>query len=54
MSKEVISKELLEILSCPYCKKGVDLKECKLICSDCGREYQIEDGIPKMLPDELR
>ncbi|KXA96196.1 hypothetical protein AKJ38_03715 [candidate division MSBL1 archaeon SCGC-AAA259I14] len=54
MSDEAISEELLEILACPYCKKRVKLEGEKLICPECGREYPIEDGIPNMLPDELR
>lgn len=49
-----ISPELLDILACPYCKKGVSLEGEKLICSECGREFPISDGIPNMLPDELR
>jgi hypothetical protein len=54
MPEPPISKELLEILACPVCKRGVELKENKLICIKCGREYPIVDGIPIMLPDELR
>lgn len=49
-----ISPELLDILACPYCKEDVTLDEDKLICSKCGREFPIDDGIPNMLPDELR
>jgi len=51
---EVISEELLEILACPVCKKDVELKGKELVCRGCGRRYPIENGIPNMLPDELR
>ena len=48
----MISKELLDILACPLCKKGVELKEDKLVCPECGRRYPIKDDIPVMLIDE--
>jgi uncharacterized protein YbaR (Trm112 family) len=54
MTKPPISKELLEILACPVCKQKVELKGEKLVCVKCGRKYPIVDGIPNMLPDELR
>lgn len=54
MSEEAISKELLEMLSCPYCKEDVKLEGEKVVCTECGREFPIVDGIPHMLPDELR
>jgi uncharacterized protein YbaR (Trm112 family) len=49
-----ISPEMLEILACPICKERVELKGGELVCVKCGRRYQIVDGIPYMLPDELR
>jgi uncharacterized protein YbaR (Trm112 family) len=52
--RKLISKELLEILDCPICKKEVELKGEALVCKGCGRRYRIVDGIPHMLPDELR
>lgn len=51
---EVISKELLEILACPVCKGDVELRGMELACAKCGRKYQIVDGVPIMLPDNLR
>jgi uncharacterized protein YbaR (Trm112 family) len=54
MAKETISPELLKILACPMCKKKVELKGEELVCVECGRRYPIKDGIPNMLPDELR
>jgi len=54
LARKEISQELLEILACPVCKKEVELKGEKLVCKKCGRSYRIVDGIPHMLPDELR
>ena len=55
--KDVISKDLLDILACPVCKTEVRLVDMKntekgLKCSNCKRIYPIKDGIPVMLTDE--
>jgi uncharacterized protein len=49
-----ISKELLEILICPFCKGKVLLKEdgSGLKCVECHRVYPIRDDIPIMLVDQ--
>ena len=49
-----ISKELLDILVCPVCKKPVKLTpdETGLKCQTCHRVYPIRDEIPVMLIDE--
>ncbi len=54
----------MDILACPICKGDLRLEveeeneeeivSGKLICTKCGTEYPIEDGIPNMLPPELR
>ena len=51
-----VSKELLEILVCPKCKKEVYLNEKKdgLICKACALFYEIRDDIPIMLVDEAK
>jgi len=51
-----ISKDLLEILVCPLCKRPVELKadESGLKCVQCKRVYPIRDDIPVMLIDEAR
>ncbi len=51
-----ISKELLNILACPKCKKPVVLNETQdgLICKPCKLLYEIREGIPIMLIDEAR
>jgi len=46
--EEIISKDLLDILACPFCKKDIKL-EGKDLVSECGLRYKIEDGIPYML-----
>ena len=48
----MISKELLDILVCPICKKDVKLENDRIVCTQCGRQYLIKDGIPVMLADE--
>ncbi|MCP5102503.1 MAG: Trm112 family protein [bacterium] len=57
MEKEIISKDLLDILACPLCKTEVELLEYKkgkhgLKCAECKKIYPIKDGIPVMLVDE--
>jgi uncharacterized protein YbaR (Trm112 family) len=57
MEKEIISKELLDILACPKCKGDIQLLEYEknehgLKCEACKCIYPIKDGIPVMLIDE--
>jgi len=44
-----VSKEIFDILRCPYCKGKLLLIETELICSDCKRSFAIRDGIPSLL-----
>lgn len=56
--------ELMEILCCPMCKGDLvltideeDDKEIikgSLFCGKCNEYYPIEEGIPNMLPPDLR
>lgn len=48
----MIDEELLKILACPLCKADVELKENKIVCTQCGRRYPIKDDIPIMLIEE--
>lgn len=48
----VISGALLALLVCPIDKGRLDLVTSKLVCSVCGREYPIENGIPNMLVED--
>lgn len=60
----ILDKRLLEILCCPECKGDLVLKDMRskkgskvdgtLTCKKCREVYPIEDGIPVMLPKELR
>lgn len=57
-------QDLMEILVCPMCKgdlqltvdreDGEEIVEGKLVCTQCNETYPIEDGIPNMLPPDLR
>lgn len=49
----MIDIKLLEILACPACRGDVeyDARNRKINCSECGRKYPVEDGIPVMLID---
>lgn len=49
-----VSKELLDILVCPFCKAEVVLKEdgSALKCVQCKRVYPVRDDIPVMLVDQ--
>ncbi len=57
-------RSLLDILACPVCKGDLTLEveeedeeeiiKGKLICKNCNVEYPIEDGIPNMLPPDVR
>jgi ubiquinone/menaquinone biosynthesis C-methylase UbiE len=53
-----ISHELLELMQCPACRGG-DLRlgaerYPRLRCRACGVEYPVVDGIPDMVPPQLR
>ncbi len=49
-----LSKELLDILACPQCKRELVLlpDESGLICQACRLRYPIRDDIPVMLVEE--
>jgi uncharacterized protein YbaR (Trm112 family) len=56
--------DLMEILVCPLCKgeitltvfkeDGDEIVEGRLDCAACKVQYPIEDGIPNMLPPDMR
>jgi uncharacterized protein YbaR (Trm112 family) len=52
--REMIDKELLDILACPACKGSLEYQQEKekLICRSCRLVFRIEDDIPVMLVDE--
>jgi len=60
-----MAPDLLEILVCPLCKATLtlepsetrddgDILRGKLRCSACFETYPIEDGIPNLLPPDMR
>ena len=56
--------DLLDLLACPLCKadltltvaeeEGGEILKGVLDCAACGEKFPIEDGIPNLLPPELR
>jgi uncharacterized protein YbaR (Trm112 family) len=61
---EFMKRELMDILCCPMCKGDLELNVSEenekeilkgiLHCGKCKEDYPIDDGIPNMLPPELR
>ncbi len=59
-----MKRDLMEILACPVCKGELELtveqedeKEVikgSLYCRNCNETYPIEEGIPNLLPPNLR
>jgi len=59
-----MKQDLMEILACPLCKGELTLKvdtkdgdeivAGSLNCAACDEAYPIEDGIPNLLPPDLR
>jgi len=54
----------MDILCCPLDKSELELEviqrdddeilEGRLVCTNCGEVYPIEDGIPNLLPPDMR
>ena len=54
----------MDILCCPMDKHELDLEvdreedgevlDGTLVCTECGERYPIEDGIPNLLPPDMR
>ena len=59
-----MKKQLMEILACPLCRnelaleagatEGDEIMGGALTCTDCGEAFPIEDGIPNLLPPDMR
>ena len=57
-------KDLMDILACPMCKGGLELRveseaedeviKGSLVCHPCQEIYPIDDGIPNLLPPQMR
>jgi uncharacterized protein YbaR (Trm112 family) len=59
-----MKESLMDIICCPLDKHDLDLEverreddevvDGRLVCTDCGEVYPIEDGIPNLLPPDMR
>ena len=59
-----IQESLLDIICCPLDKSALELESIRrdddevldgrLVCTECSEEYPIEDGIPNLLPPDMR
>jgi uncharacterized protein YbaR (Trm112 family) len=59
-----MKEDLLDILCCPLDKEALELEvtetdgdeilDGELVCTECGERYPIEDGIPNLLPPDMR
>lgn len=59
-----MDEDLIDILCCPLDKhelelevderEGEEIIAGRLICTECGEAYPIEDGIPNLLPPDMR
>jgi len=58
--KQIMKKDLIDIICCPTCKGDLELTiekeekreiiEGKFYCKKCKIIYKIDDGIPNLLP----
>jgi uncharacterized protein YbaR (Trm112 family) len=61
---EHVKESLMDILCCPLDKGELELEieerddqeilAGQLVCTECGETYDIEDGIPNLLPPDMR
>ncbi|MFA9517256.1 methytransferase partner Trm112 [Halopenitus sp. H-Gu1] len=59
-----MKESLLDVICCPLDKNELELDvedrtdeeilEGTLTCTECGEAYPIEDGIPNLLPPDMR
>ncbi|MDD2777750.1 MAG: methytransferase partner Trm112 [Methanocellales archaeon] len=58
-----MKRDLMDILACPMCKCDLELEAVEgdeeiitgtLYCAKCDEFYPIEEGIPNLLPPDLR
>ena len=54
MADHLIDEELLAIMQCPACTGTLTerAEPPALVCSECGLQYPVRDGIPVMLIEE--
>jgi uncharacterized protein YbaR (Trm112 family) len=59
-----MKEDLMDIICCPLDKHELELEADErdqdevvsgsLVCTECGESYPIEDGIPNLLPPDMR
>ena len=59
-----MNKDILNVLACPVCKSDLSLEDEQieagkvvsgyLVCGGCSERYPLIDGIPNLLPPDLR
>ena len=58
-----MKRDLMDVICCPVCKADLELaveeeddeiETGTLTCTECGEVYEIEDGIPDLLPPEMQ
>jgi uncharacterized protein YbaR (Trm112 family) len=59
-----MKEDLMDIICCPLDKHDLDLEieerddeeilSGTLVCTECGERFPIEDGIPNLLPPDMR
>jgi uncharacterized protein YbaR (Trm112 family) len=59
-----MKESLLDIVCCPVDKSELELEDAerdegeivdgRLVCTECGEAYPVEDGIPNLLPPDMR
>ncbi|MFB6308093.1 MAG: methytransferase partner Trm112 [Haloarculaceae archaeon] len=59
-----MQEDLMDIICCPLDKhdleltvderEGDEIVEGTLTCTECGEQFPIEDGIPNLLPPDMR
>jgi len=50
-----IAAELWDLLACPcpeHAPVRADVETGRIVCTSCGRSFEVRDGIPVMLLDE--
>ena len=54
--KDPIPADLFNILACPVCKADLRYNEGRtgLVCTKCKNKYPIRDGIPILLPPDMK
>lgn len=46
-----VSKDLLAIMVCLVCRAPLEDRDETLLCTGCGVQFPVRDGIPVMLPE---